>query len=331
MKNAFILFLILFSSICRADFSTLISDKDLSVFVPDELKKDSDGDLQSLGNGIRAAVVSVRYGNGINGLVVQFRSDDQKCRLIALRKMKGSFSVAGPTVIKDVSDLNECVGLLVFDLDQNGTDEVVVTRMDMTVAISPLIFSWIGGQLRDVTPRDGEYEVLRTVTFVDKPVRGKIVIFDEEPDVSASKLRIYKFEGGKVVLDGEFDSVTYAAPTVGNAPVVINPTFPAAGTYVLNVKNVSDNLNRAVRAEIFLNGSLVLKPQDFCESMQPAKTDKKAWMGHDDDSDSDIDHLKRCKAKKDVYAIVNVKQTNELKIKVFGPKDSKIQVSLTKK
>lgn len=111
---------------------------------------------------------------------------------------------------------------------------------------------------------------------------------------------------------------------------VINHPFATEGQYTLTVKNVSDD-NRAVRAEVTVNGNVVLKPQDFCSAPAHPKNDKKWWDGHDDDDDRDDDHCKRCLPKNEAYAIVNMKTANEIKVKVYGRKDSKIQFSLVKK
>ena len=110
---------------------------------------------------------------------------------------------------------------------------------------------------------------------------------------------------------------------------VFNPKLQTEGAYYLEVKNISEH-NRPVRAEVIINGVTVLAPKDFCHSVPLALVNGKGV--EDDDDDGNEDKFKRCPAKSGIiYAEVNVKKPTEVKIRLFGKKNSKVRITLDKK
>ncbi|WP_374028695.1 hypothetical protein [Bdellovibrio bacteriovorus] len=134
---------------------------------------------------------------------------------------------------------------------------------------------------------------------------------------------MYQFVNGDIKLIGTFNYISMIPKTTS---LISKPTVPTEGTYILTMKNVS-NHNRAVRGEVIVNGSVVLKPQDFCKAPPPKTPDK----GTDDMDDKNEHRLKRCLQKRDVYAVVNLKKTNEVKFKIYDRGDSLVQFTLNKK
>lgn len=247
------------------------------------------------------------------------------------------------TVLKYPTALDECSSIDLKDLDLDGKPELIVeTAAGRTVGPS-LIFKWDGRKMVDITPIttvDGEKRsAFRQIIVSDKPILGKLVIFDFDPLHENAPRSVYTMKNGEIVLEGTYDIVSYIGPskvTLNNGKfeaqdaAEIEHDFPADAQYTLTVKNVSDH-QRAVRAEVTVNGNIVLKPKDFCAEPPPKDRKGKAWEGHDDDDDKDSDHFKRCKPKPEAYAIVNMKTKNKINVKVYGREDSKVQLTIVKK
>ncbi|MDG0817956.1 hypothetical protein [Bdellovibrio svalbardensis] len=319
------------SCFAKSDFK--LPDAVLNSFIPGEFRKDSNGAANTVGDGVRVSYVEVKFNRSFEKkFVVKYAISNGKCRMIVLSKDKKGYVAGGETLLNDPDQLQGCFKLTKYDLDQDGIDEVVVERIDNVAIMSPTILKWNGKQLQDVTPMDPTNpatSIFRNITIFEKPVQRRLIILDDDfANDQFSKSRIYRFENGKIELVGEYDLVSYLGNLNGSKVQNISGAFKEEGTYILTVKNVSDH-NRSVRAEVVVNGSVVLKPQDFCKTLPPKK-----YVGRKDDDDNDDeneDHCRRCVPVSEAYAIVNMKTANEIKVKVFGRRDSKIQLSVVKK
>ncbi|QDK45622.1 hypothetical protein DOM22_10915 [Bdellovibrio sp. ZAP7] len=310
-----------------------LDDKILEKYVPEFLKKEPDtNSIQSLDDGIQVSTYNIKLdGNKTEYIVLQYFDRLDRCAFRVLKKERNTFSLTQETVQQYPTSLNGCFEVEQKDLDQDGKPELVVsTSFGREVGI-PSILRWNGRQLVEITPVENKSGKLvkkfRQMTVSAKPIGKKLLIVDVDPNDKFAKKRIYLKEGDSIKLVGEYDMVSFIP--VGSE-VTFNPEFPLDGEYTLEA-NVLSNHDRAVRAQISVNGSKVLNSQDFCVGTQPDKKDKEKWAGRDDDDDADIDRCKRCKSKKDVYATVNLKQKNEIKVTVYGKKDSVVRVTLVKK
>ncbi len=321
-----------------------LSEAEFVKYIPDYLKTDSNGEFLSYGKGIGLRQIEANLDGQRDStfLILEF-STDEKCDIQVLKEDRHGLQKMDTTVLKYPTALDGCSFMELKDLDQDGKPELIVETVNGRSVGSPVILKWDGRKLVDISPTstvDGETNrTFRAVNISDKPILGRLVIFDYDPVHEDAARSVYAMKNGQIVLEGTYDVVSYIGAskvTVNKGKfevqdaAVINHPFPAEAQYTLTVKNVSDH-NRAVRAEVTVNGSVVLKPQDFCSTPPPKKTDKKWWTGNDDDDDRDDDHCKRCVPKNEAYAIVNMKTANEIKVKVYGRKDSKIQLTLVKK
>lgn len=273
---------------------------------------------------------------------VALYNNSDSCAVVVLKKSKNGYTLMPKSELQEAGMLDQCTDLEIKDLNLDGVPELIINTIADKRPGPPIILKWHVNHLVDITPVEKTgatvKNALRTTLITDKPIKGRLEILDYSTDDPASKRRIYYFDGERILLDGEYDYVTIIPSSgiknQGNSAIAeaykLTPTFESDGEYTLTVKNVSDH-NRSVRAEVTVNGSVVLKPQDFCSAPPQPKKDRKWWKGHDDDDDHDEDHHKRCVPKLEAYAIVNMKTANEIKVKVYGRKDSKVQLTLVKK
>ena len=314
--------------------------------------KDDDGRVLTVGNGLGYHFEEVKLdtsGSRYFATLYQaaISSREMECQLVVLKvdnKNKVQSFVAS---LNNHDELANCGDMSFKDLDGDGKPEVLVDTNDINSGApngSPYIFKWDGKTIKDITPfnvsGNRKITAFRSVEFVDA---GKSVLILDSPatyhlhgevmGVSNDKsFKSFALQNGSVVQTATFDYLKIFNKNTKkkkDETFVVNPTL-VDGVYTLDIKNLSGH-NRAVRAEVTINGSVVLKPEDFCEAKPPKKTDKDAWKGNDDDDDRDEDRCKRCKAKSEVYAIVNIKTANEIKVKMYGRKDSVLQLSLVKK
>ncbi len=312
--------------------------------VPSELtnlKEPVNSQQLSIGNGITYHFARVEF-NRKKYLAVAYLGSISPGESICSFKLiqdsdnsKAQFS-ANPVLHQIPAELDGCSDVEVKDLDGDGVPEVIVHAFQFNTEML-YFFKWDKDHLTDITPSQADSKGSLDVAFSNPAVsttsvNGKAIIIDTpNVDDTSGLTKIYTFSNGQIHQTGSYNFFKIIEKKFWKTDVVIlNPSFSSEGAYTLDIKNLSKH-SRSVRVEVIVNDSIVLKPQDFCSSPQPKKTDKDKWRGNDDDDDKDEDHCKRCIPKNEAYAIVNLKKTNEIKVKIFGMQSSKIQLTLTKK
>lgn len=306
------------------------------------LKDESSGAQLTLENGLGYAFEKVDFNTKDKSqyLAVIYKAAKSPsnviCKLVVIKLGAKSNSVMSDSVLNDKDELGNCSNIEIKDLDGDKKPEVLVQSSNSKgQSLAPFVFSWSGDKLIDITPTsvvDGDsISAFRKLSISDIKIGKSNLIIDRpfESNDENGKIITYLVDNGKINSNGTFDFFDILEPKSKKkpAPIVLKPSFAEDGSYVLDVKNLSAH-NRAVRAEVTVNGVIVLKPQDFC-SAPPNR--KNSDNQRDDDDDMDEDKCKRCSPKASAYAIVNLGKTNEIKVKVFGRGDSKIQLSLVKK
>lgn len=290
----------------------------------------------ALGDNLQEKYLIVLYQAFINTV-------DIACELRAINKRTGKISAAPISSIKD--ELYGCDEIKIQDLDGDNKPEVMITTVDK-VGANPYIyfFKWDGEKLIDLTPATNGTPDFRAVTITDVKIDNKALIIDspaiyrlhgEESDISENKSeKTYFLQDGKFVEIGSYDFFEIVTKKLKSkvATTTFSPRFLTDGSYTLDVKNLSKH-KKPIRAEINVNGNTVLKPQDFCQSPPPKDNKKNKHGKHHKHNDDDMneDHHKGCKPKKDVFAIVNVKGPTEIKVQLYGPGDSALQISMKKR
>lgn len=266
--------------------------------------------------------------------------DNPESEFVVIKISKNGDSVVLPKLknyetflFQDVSPVR-CV-----DLDEDGIDEVIVTNLDTKGRnYDSHILKWSDANLEHVTPLNKEgYSILINLSYSwavggPKPV----LLFDEfHPAASPAEDGITYRRAmeltNKGFLDlGTFDFVDYVIKDSHKVKEqVLSEIEIKPGVYTLDVKNLSKH-EHAIRAEITLNGTVVLKPGDFCAKPNSSSAQKNS-KGPDDESDKNEDGLKRCVPKSDVYADVTLAKVSSIKVKLYGNKHSKLLVSLKRK
>jgi hypothetical protein len=265
----------------------------------------------------------------LQALAMLYFGNNEACELRIFKKIGTRWEAQKETVVQVPDQIEHCFDIDTKDLDQDGQDELIIKVAEGRETNPPLIFHWDGERMVDVTPMERNslgYLVvkLRTVQITDIPVKKKLLIVDfNENDLMEPRL-IYELQNGKIVPQGSYSFISFLAPqkNLKNEFRILKHTLESEGEYTLRIRNLSDH-KRAVRADVIINGSTVFKSKDFCESPQPSRAHKDKWSGNDDDDDNDEDKCKRCTPKAEVYTTVHLKKENELKVKVYGKKDSK--------
>jgi len=233
--------------------------------------------------------------------------------------------------IDDMSDIN------LSDINNDGINEIVVTRSDDKGKYPEShILKWNGKTFEDIkfqlTEREStllselELDALPLLVYED-------VLQNQEK--SLHKIKQMKPDGSLVDL-GTFNFIKVISKESKKVSEInYDIEDVSEGHYTLEVKNLSKH-PRSVRAEISVNDIVVLKPTDFCHGKPKIFVKQKDKKGNpvseDDDDDENEDKCKRCDPRKDIYATVNLKsKDNVLKAKLYGNKNSKIQITLKKK
>jgi hypothetical protein len=315
---------------------TGLTNEVLAKYVPSEFLKDSDGNPQTLESGIDATSIPARFDKKSKDeyFVLQYRTQDERCRIQVIRQEGKKYRLTSPTTMASLSSLDGCISSLAVDLDQDGIDEIMVRSSDGRTVLSPVFFRWNKDGLEEITPRTTTKEnAFRNVTVYSRPVQSKLLIFDNPDEGIREKSRVYSYDKGRVGIVGEYDMVTYVANEKRAEPQSFEYNLSEAGSYVIAVKNVSDHRS-PVRVEIVVNDSVVLKPTDFCKTglkKKHGEEDRLKSKKNDDGWDKDDDNCKHCDSVPEAYAIVNLKDKNVFKVKVFGEKKSLVQLTVQKR
>jgi len=335
VKNILFLLYSLISCLAVAETDEQIIQK----FIPKSYIVDSSGTKNPVGNEIiYGGEIHKRVdldGKGTdNYLVVGYGGFGAKepgtllCSLVVIKVDSKNQTQMGDTVLKMPDELNGCSEIESYDFDGNKKQEVLIRRIDEKVDAAPSFFSWDGGKLVSITPTEMVQGHIQTVLDKIKliPTNGKVLIEAISEDPSAP-IQTFTLVNGQISLQ-DTHTLLFFADNLTKQPTIVNKTIPN-GDYILTVKNVSKH-NRTVRAEVYVNGVLVLKPKDFCKFPKaPIRWVKR--YDDDDNDDHDEDHCKRCDPKAGVYAQIKVTGPIEIKVKIFGRKDSKLQISLDPK
>lgn len=306
------------------------------------LKDENSGAQLTMQNGLGYAFEKVEFSskdkNQYLAVIYQAAKSPSNvvCKLVVIKLGSKANQVMPDTVLSDKDALGNCSSIEIKDLDGDRKPEVLVKSSNSRgKSLAPYIFSWNGEKLSDITPTtviDGDtVSAFRKLSISDAKIGKSNLIIDQpfESNDDNGKVKTYLVDNERITLNGTFDFFTILENQSRKklASTILKPSFAEPGTYTLDIKNLSSH-NRAVRAEVIVNGIVVLKPQDFCSTL-PNKNNRDNL--HDDDDDKDEDHCKRCTPKNSAYAVVNLKAVNEIKVKVYGRADSKLQFSLVKK
>jgi hypothetical protein len=259
-------------------------------------------------------------------------------KTLAIKVMKdGKTSLIKAPDGKDDYAITERSDITLSDINGDGINEIVVTDSDDKEKFwESLILKWNGKTFEEIkfqlTEREsdllpqlqrGALPLLVYEDVLKNQEKGLHKIKQMKPDGSFVDLGTFNFikilsKDSKKIAEREYDIEDVSE-----------------GQYTLEVKNLSKH-PRSVRAEISINDIVVLKPTDFCHGRPKIFVKEKDKKGNpiseDDDDDENEDKCKRCDPRKDIYAAVNLKsKDNVLKAKLYGNKNSKIQITLKKK
>lgn len=273
-----------------------------------------------------------------NYLVVAYRSygvdgeEDFNCTLRVIKSDNKKQTLMENTITQFPEEITGCTELIFKSLDSSKKPELIVNSILGKEDASPAIFKWDGNKLISVTPTSNYngkiYNAFKKVIFGNELVDGKILIVSISSMPDAPK-KIYTYNNGQIVLKDTHELLAFVDNST-KQPTIISKTIPS-GDYILEVKNLSTH-KRTVRAEITVNDVVVLKPKDFCKNPNSAIKWAKLKNEHDDDDDDiNEDQCKRCDPKIGIYAPVTVSGPLEIKVKLFGTRNSKIQLTMDKK
>jgi hypothetical protein len=225
---------------------------------------------------------------------------DTRCKLVGIDLSSTPKKSAREAILSSPDELNNCAEILVQDLDGNGTSEVLVTiKNSRGQKMGPRIFRWNGDQLMDITP---EVNALRNLNITDVLV-GETTLLVDGPNAAVNKdmqYHTYLMLGGSIVRQGSYDffQILEKKSKQVSVAVPVKATVETPGLYTLELQNLTKK-DPAITAEVSVFGSTVLKPQDLGTAP--------------------------------VMAEVNLKTVNDLKVKLSGAGNAKIQLTLMKK
>lgn len=256
----------------------------------------------------------------------------REIRVIKINKDGSSIVLPSPPNYQKIG-IDPIHELNLVDLDGDGIDEVLLENFgERGPPEGAYILKWNGNILENITPSDSEgYTILSGFNYLVVPGLRPILYYKEYTKLNSKSDLITTFHATELTPTGfvdlgAFDFVdTFYKEGNKFEEKEITEVKLKPGVYTLEVKSSSKH-KKAVRAEVSVNGIIVLKPEDFCaRNNEIKKEDKK------DEDDQNEDHHKNCVPKNEVYADVTLVKTNEIKVKLYGKKNSRIQVSLKKK
>lgn len=279
-------------------------------------------------------------------LVVLYRakymSAHRSCELRVIDVKENKFTEN--TIYAFESSIEDCSKeFSLIDLDGDKRPEIVVKTEDKVGnEEAPNLFKWDGRKLVEITPtvifESDRINALRSVKITAAKINSSSLIIDspevhylhgEESGTSDDKTyKTYLLIDGMLKQTSSYDFYDYTLKDANEKPEweSLETRFLTAGDYILEVKNLSEH-KKPIRAEVVVNGNVVLKPQDFCQSL-PVGKPKPEFVGADDLNE---DKMKGCPPKADAFAMVNLKEKNDIKIRIFGPGGSAASISLKKK
>lgn len=277
------------------------------------------------GNGLKKYLLVGYHAMGGQG------SASLICELRVIKVEGTNYTLMDPTVIQFSDEILGCNQFEVRNLDNDRKAEVIVYSIRGKEDGIAAIFKWDGSKLVSITPTNvhqGQvFNSLDRILISTEKIAGEYLIVSHSPSDPSEPKKSYVMKDGKIILKETHAWSAYL--TNEKSQKVFNPKLKTEGAYFLEVKNISEH-KRPIRAEVVVNGVTVLAPKDFCHSV-PLKVVKGKGV-EDDDDDQNEDKYKRCPAKNGiVYAEVDIKKPTEVKVKLFGKKNSKVRITLDKK
>ena len=341
MKN-YIFLSVIFVVALHARSQSLSDTELVKKYVPSSfklMKLKSTGKYLRIGAGIGFKFLSESFNNHEKSryLISMYFTDrfsgDNLCEIKVVKIQKGIDTTLGAPSFVSTDASNGCSGLQAIDLDADGTNEILLSKVSFRVNDGPSIFKWTGNQLAEITPIKDGVSILRDFVVTDSQLDGLPLLIDypfkegtEEPGVTNSNEStiVFQLSGQNFQNKGSFEFIEIIKKD-SNAPGFFQSEFMLAGpgNYFLEAKNVSTHKN-SVQAEITVNGRTVLKPSEFCSD--PGKSETSG-----SDGDLNEDNLRGCKAKSEVYVEVPLETKNTLTFKLYGKKKSRLQITLKKK
>lgn len=266
--------------------------------------------------------------------------ENPKYRTLAIKVLRNGTSepIASPEKYKNFG-IDDKSALTLADIDGDGVNEIVVTRYDDKMILwESHVLKWTGNTFEDIKfpVRGKESNLLPQLDLQALP----LLVYREMIDPGNDLPLISKFQVKQMTSKGliDFGNFNFVKIVTKDSKKAEEKQYDIKDVserqYTLEVKNLSKH-SRAVRVEISINDVVVLKPTDFCHrkpKLFVKQKDKNNPMPEDDDDDQNEDQCKRCDPSKDIYANVNLKSNdNALKAKLYGNKNSKIQITLKKK
>ena len=268
-------------------------------------------------------------------------------RIIKIDKSGKATLLEKPNENVGPKQLENYCEIILADLDSDGVNEVIIRTTDnKNEPASSFVYKWNGQNLSDITPtrRTGKsnllYSAFDDLYISSQMISGKPILFNETL-VALPNGNDYYTVTSLFLLDksgfaklGDFD---FAKVIEKNNHKYTEVTFEITtlkeGIHLLSIKNISDH-KHSIRGEITINDVVIFKPQDFCVA-PPNALQKQTGGGEktvtENDSDRNEDHYKNCAAKSDFHADVKINTSNVVKVKLYGPKGSRILFSLDDK
>ena len=230
-----------------------------------------------------------------------------------------------------------------FDLDGDSVSELIITDYTRGGFSRSSILKWSGTNLENITPlssnnKSGIFSKLQIEAFPLIVSEGSADRVGDTPRKKYQKVQQLTSNGFADVATFDFFGIVIKESSEIEERFFEDKGL-SKGHYTLEVKNLSKH-KHAIRAEISIEDVVVLKPADFCKE-KPKKfekqKDKKAnEIPEEDDDDLNEDGYKRCQFKNDIYTDVTLTKANDfsvtnINVKLYGNKNSRIQVTLKKK
>ena len=332
MKRLISILLIGFPMVCIAEGN---DDEIISKFRPSNLILDSTGSKVPVGQ--EKIYVGEEHiwvdldGKGSNQyLLVGYQFYGSRgmvtlgCVLKVIKVIGKQYTLMEDAKLQFPEEVMGCNMFQPLDLDNDKKSEIIVYSLHGNHDGPPSVFRWDSQKLISITPTQvgngHTFNSLKYILVSKEAIQGNILIVDQDPSDSTRPKKTYIMKDGKIILYNTHAWNTYLT----NKPkkqTSLKVTIPE-GEYILSVNNVSDH-HKNVQAEIIVNGMVVLTSKDFCKAQPSPIGETKRPIDTDNDD--------ACVPKDDVYAQVNLKDANDIKVRIFGASNSKIELTLDKK
>lgn len=324
---------------------------------------------------VRISYVPIRFKNNKSKYIAAaywvtesaFGDSEVFCKVRLIKIDKNEDSLMPEIKLKPRNKLSGSCEISLIDLDDDNTNEVVVTMAGNRYIFGSIYFKLGTEELIDVTPINpdptsaggSEFSnlLISDIKIDGRPLLVEKVARDMDPPRYLTKVYIFDNQFNKIGSYAEYflirktqldSKLSSKSVYQENYPIysegLIEFDWPqdeptgvlpkVSGVYELEIKNLSEH-KHGVRADLIVNGVQAISPIEFCEpkSEKNHKKDKDHDNGDDNDEhDNNRDGLKHCKIRDSVKVDVNMKAgKNVLKLKMLGKKDAVIQLTLNRK